>query len=79
MAVQDIDSSGGSPSLDDAAHALAAELAQRAHQHSQDPTYRSPFAVERHERVVHPFVRSITKPLGGKLDDITCVVALLGY
>ncbi|GAB4817901.1 hypothetical protein N2152v2_004947 [Parachlorella kessleri] len=76
--LQDLDRSTAS-SLDHAAHALAAELAQRAHQHAQDPTYRSPFAVERHERVVHPFVRSITKPLGGKLDDITCVVALLAY
>ena len=62
-----------------AAHDLAAELAQRAHQHSQDPTYVSPFAVERHERVVHPLVRRFTQPTGGKLDDVTVVVGLLSF
>ena len=68
-----------SAALERAAQDLAAELAQHAHQHSQDPTYVSPFAVERHERVVHPLVRRFTQPTGGKLDDVTVVVGLLSF
>lgn len=65
------------PSPLDAAQQLAAELAARAHQHSQDPTYRSPFAVERHQRAVHPALRNILQPVGGKPDDITVVVGVV--
>lgn len=55
---------------------LAKDLAARAFMHSQDPTYCSPFAVERHEQLVNPFVRNLTKPAGGKSDDITVVVGV---
>lgn len=54
----------------------ANELINIAASHSQDSEYLSPFAAEKHERLVHPLLRGvIARPCGGKLDDITVVVA----
>ncbi len=69
---------GGASALKSSARQLASELAERASAHARDPTYRSPFAVERHERLGNPVLRHITPPqLGGKLDDITVVVGVV--
>ena len=54
----------------------AKELMELASSHSRDNEYSSPFAIEKHERLVHPLLRGvIARPSGGKLDDITVVIA----
>lgn len=60
-----------------AAAELASELAAAAHAHSCDPTYRSPFAVERHERGVAGLAGLLLGPMGGKQDDVTVVVSIV--
>jgi len=60
------------------AERIAGELAEKAAAHSQDATYPSPFASERRENMMPSVLRGVlrSKPLGGKLDDITVVVAV---
>lgn len=45
----------------------------------QDPDYRSPFAVERHERLLNPIMQRLTRPTGGKMDDVTAVVGVVCF
>jgi hypothetical protein len=55
---------------------LAAKLAQLAEAHSRDKLYRSPWSVDRGEQGdVGIFGKMLS--IGGKLDDITVVVAFL--
>jgi protein phosphatase PTC7 len=58
---------------------LADRLAKLAAKHSKDSKYSSPFAVEKHERLVPQAVRELMQeaPSGGKLDDVTAVVAII--
>jgi hypothetical protein len=69
------DSSTGE--VEAAAAELASELAAAAHAHSRDPTYRSPFAVERHARGVAGLAGLLLGPMGGKQDDVTAVVSIV--
>lgn len=56
--------------------AVAQSLADLASAHSRDCEYVSPFAAEKHERLVPAVLRAmVAKPRGGKPDDITAVVA----
>ncbi|KAL4528610.1 hypothetical protein Ndes2526B_g07275 [Nannochloris sp. 'desiccata'] len=58
--------------------ALAVRLAKLASKHSKDSRYNSPFAVEKHERLVPESVRKLMEePQGGKLDDVTAVAAII--
>jgi len=56
---------------------LAIRLAKVASKHSKDSKYSSPFAAEKHKRVVPEAVRKLVEPQGGKLDDVTVVAAIV--
>ncbi len=57
---------------------LADRLAKLASKHSKDSKYSSPFAVEKHERLIPEAVRKLMEePQGGKLDDVTAVAAII--
>jgi protein phosphatase PTC7 len=59
---------------------LADRLAKLASKQSKDSKYNSPFAVEKHERAVPETVLNLLMqdlPQGGKLDDVTAVVAIV--
>ena len=57
---------------------LADRLAKVASKHSKDSRYTSPFAVEKHERLIPEAVRKLMEdPQGGKLDDVTAVAAII--
>lgn len=58
------------------AEGLARELAQHAALKSRDKTYRSPFSVEAAQHRGVGLLRKMF-PQGGKVDDVTVVVALL--
>ncbi|GAB4813840.1 hypothetical protein N2152v2_000886 [Parachlorella kessleri] len=75
--LEDLTAAPDAAALQAAAQQLAEQLALQAHSLAQDPTYVSPFAVERHERATSPFVRALSKPAGGKLDDVTVVVGVV--
>lgn len=51
----------------------------RMHCSPQDRTYVSPFAVERHQHMESGLMRTMTKPVGGKLDDVTAVVSIVAF
>ena len=61
--------------IDDVA-VMATALVHQASLHAADETYRSPFAVERFTRRSGVLARILSSPpTGGKLDDVTAVVA----
>ena len=59
----------------DDAEALARDLAQHAELKSRDKTYRSPFSVEAAQH--RPNLLRKMFPQGGKMDDVTVVVAFM--
>lgn len=60
------------------AEQLALLLARAAHRQSVDPTFRSPFAVERARRAAAGEAGGMLLPdIGGKQDDVTVVVAVV--
>lgn len=61
-----------------AAHAAAAELAQRARARSRDPSCVTPWGVRRQEGVANRVLRALTPTAGGKVDDVTVVVGIIG-
>lgn len=56
---------------------LAERLAGVAAAHARDVGYGSPFAAERHEKMVPELLRDVVQPRGGKLDDVTAVAAMV--
>lgn len=61
-----------------AAAEVAARLVAAAAANSTDPSYRSPYAAEKHERLAPALLRGLTGgATGGKPDDVTTVVALI--
>eukprot|EP00198_Chlamydomonas_reinhardtii_P010923 XP_001700260.1 predicted protein [Chlamydomonas reinhardtii] len=59
-----------------AAQQLAATLANTAFRHAQDPSFRSPWAVELANQPDATWLQRLF-PRGGKMDDITVVVAVV--
>lgn len=57
---------------------LAADLCTLAAAHSRDSRYPSPFAAEKQEQLLPAMFRGVvSKAVGGKLDDITVVAAVV--
>ncbi|GIL76563.1 hypothetical protein Vretifemale_6067, partial [Volvox reticuliferus] len=59
-----------------AAQQLAASLVSAAFRHAQDPGFRSPWAVELANQPAAPWLTRLF-PRGGRVDDITVVVAFV--
>ena len=59
------------------AQRLAQQLAGTAHRQSTDPTFVSPFAVERNERAAAEELVVVVDAVGGKQDDVTVVVGVV--
>lgn len=56
---------------------LAERLAAVAAAHARDVGYGSPFAAERHEKMVPELLKDVVQARGGKLDDVTAVAAMV--